>query len=136
MIHNLLRRLERVTPHGDNRWMALCPAHKDKNPSLSITLRDDRILVCCHAQCDTSDVLKAIGLKFTDLYSDENRAAYNKAVSHAALRLDKKTKTDRKERDRLILALGDAKRQYGERLSKRELRIEREAYQRYHANNY
>jgi len=31
--------------------MALCPAHDDRNPSLSIQLADDRILIHCFAGC-------------------------------------------------------------------------------------
>ena len=47
----LLERLERVTqtPSG---WMARCPGHEDRHPSLSIREGDDgRILIHCHAGC-------------------------------------------------------------------------------------
>jgi DNA primase len=46
-------------------WSAKCPAHEDRNPSLSIGEKDGRILVHCHAGCDQDrvvDVLKARGL--------------------------------------------------------------------------
>ncbi|MGC8733298.1 MAG: hypothetical protein ACP5RC_13730 [Halothiobacillaceae bacterium] len=49
---------------GDG-WSARCPAHEDRKPSLSITERDGRLLVHCHAGCpqDTVvDALKARGL--------------------------------------------------------------------------
>ncbi len=33
-------------------WMARCPAHKDRNSSLSITASNDgKVLVHCHAGC-------------------------------------------------------------------------------------
>ena len=33
-------------------WMAPCPAHDDRNPSLSIDeTNDGLVLVCCHAGC-------------------------------------------------------------------------------------
>jgi putative DNA primase/helicase len=38
-------------------WMALCPAHKDRNPSLSIAEKDGRVLVHCHAGCDQRTVI-------------------------------------------------------------------------------
>jgi len=39
-------------------WMAPCPTHEDRNPSLSITDADDgKILVHCHAGCDQSTVI-------------------------------------------------------------------------------
>ena len=47
-------------------WMARCPAHEDREPSLSIKdAEDDKILVCCHAGCDQQQViavLKARGI--------------------------------------------------------------------------
>ncbi len=44
-------------------WSAKCPAHDDRNPSLSIATGDDgRCLVNCHAGCETKDVVSALGL--------------------------------------------------------------------------
>lgn len=37
-----------------------CPAHNDENPSLSVTERDGRILVHCHAGCSQESVIKAL----------------------------------------------------------------------------
>jgi len=65
----ILSRLERVRQTGSGRWIACCPAHDDRNPSLAIRELDDgRILVYCRALCHTHDVLNALGLKFGDLY--------------------------------------------------------------------
>lgn len=56
----------RRTPSG---WQARCPAHDDKNPSLSLAEGDDgRVLLHCHAGCDPHEVLTALGLKFRDLF--------------------------------------------------------------------
>ncbi|HXF87792.1 MAG TPA: toprim domain-containing protein [Xanthobacteraceae bacterium] len=42
-------------------WMARCPAHDDRKPSLSITdVRNDKVLVRCHAGCDQRDVIAAL----------------------------------------------------------------------------
>ena len=47
-------------------WMACCPAHDDRSPSLSISSgKDGKVLVRCHAGCDQRDliaVLQARGL--------------------------------------------------------------------------
>jgi hypothetical protein len=56
---------------GGNRrgigWMALCPAHDDKNPSLSIKdAEDGKVLFFCFAGCAQSSVLEA--LKARDLW--------------------------------------------------------------------
>jgi len=55
-------------PCGQDRWQALCPAHDDRSPSLSVARKDDRLLVHCHAGCRTADVLQALGLEMGDLY--------------------------------------------------------------------
>jgi putative DNA primase/helicase len=41
-------------------WMARCPAHDDREPSLSIRDADEKVLVCCHAGCDQRDVIMAL----------------------------------------------------------------------------
>jgi putative DNA primase/helicase len=63
----LLDRLDGVRPKGPDSWMARCPAHPDRNPSLSITLRDGRVLVHCFAGCHPDAVLEAVGLTWKDL---------------------------------------------------------------------
>ncbi len=54
-----------------NGWAAICPAHDDRNPSLSVGVGDDgRILFYCHAGCDTNEILAALGLRMSDLFAD------------------------------------------------------------------
>ena len=61
-------RLHRVTP-SKSGWTALCPAHDDKQPSLSINEgADGRILIHCHAGCPTEIVLRTLGMVFRDLF--------------------------------------------------------------------
>ncbi len=44
-----------------NTWMARCPAHEDRVPSLAIRQAGDgRTLVFCHAGCSQDQVLKAL----------------------------------------------------------------------------
>jgi len=46
-------------------WMARCPAHDDKDPSLSLRDANGKVLAHCHAGCDQQTViqaLKALGL--------------------------------------------------------------------------
>lgn len=71
MIDDLLSWLDKVRPTGPGRWLARCPAHNDKSPSLAIReLADGRVLVHCFTGCSTADVLTAVGLKFSDLYPE------------------------------------------------------------------
>lgn len=68
----LLDRLDRVKPTGPGRWIACCPAHDDKSPSLSIRETEDgRILFHDFAGCDTASVLAALGLSLADLFPDK-----------------------------------------------------------------
>ena len=42
-------------------WMARCPVHEDRSPSLSITTGNDgKVLVRCHAGCDQRDLIAAL----------------------------------------------------------------------------
>lgn len=67
----LIERLDGVRARGDGKWMACCPAHPDKSPSLSIRETDiGTVLLHCFAGCATDDVLGAVGLEFSDLYPD------------------------------------------------------------------
>ncbi len=74
-IENLLTRLEKVRKTGAATWLACCPAHNDRNPSLSIReTTDGRILLHCFAGCDTWEVVSTIGLEMDALFppSDAN----------------------------------------------------------------
>ena len=64
---DVLDRLEKVTG-SKGKWIACCPAHQDKSPSLAVTEADDRVLVHCFSGCDTQDVTVAIGLNVADLF--------------------------------------------------------------------
>ncbi|CAN5158876.1 hypothetical protein BH24PSE2_BH24PSE2_17520 [soil metagenome] len=67
----LLDRLERVRTTGPGRWIAACPAHEDRSPSLSIREVDgEKILLHCFAGCDVEAVLHALGLRMSDLFPE------------------------------------------------------------------
>jgi hypothetical protein len=63
----LLGRLEGVRRAGTGSWMARCPAHDDRNPSLSVSVKDGRVLIHCFAGCGPEAVLEAVGLTWKDL---------------------------------------------------------------------
>ena len=70
----LLSRLEKVKAKGDNSWMALCPAHNDKRPSLIVTEKDERVLIHCFShQCEVSDIVQTVGLELSDLFPENIR---------------------------------------------------------------
>lgn len=65
----ILSRLQGVRRNGSG-WVALCPAHADKNPSLSIRQTDGKTLIHCHAGCSSEGVLAALGIEPRDLFED------------------------------------------------------------------
>lgn len=75
-IDDFLALLQGVEKHGQGKWKALCPAHYDTNPSLSITLKGNKILVKCLAGegghgCPTPQVMETLGLKMSHLFIDD-----------------------------------------------------------------
>ncbi len=63
----VLSRLSNYKESGKG-WSALCPAHEDRNPSLSISEGDDgRALIKCHAGCSADSICASLSLKLADL---------------------------------------------------------------------
>lgn len=68
----LLSKLHKVKHTSNNRWLACCPAHPDKRPSLAVRELDDgRVLIHCFANCSAEEVLHAVGLEFDSLYPEK-----------------------------------------------------------------
>jgi len=66
----VVSRLKGVKRQSSGDWIARCPAHEDHTPSLSITAgTDGRALVKCHAGCTTEQIVDAVGLTLTDLFT-------------------------------------------------------------------
>lgn len=59
----------------DHKLVARCPAHDDRSPSLSVSEGiDGRVLLWCFAGCATEDVIKSLGLTWTDLFPKGHRS--------------------------------------------------------------
>lgn len=68
-VENLLSRLSKVRRRGGGQWMASCPCHEDKTPSLSIKDDNGTILLHCFSQqCPPSDICDSIGFDIVDLF--------------------------------------------------------------------
>jgi 5S rRNA maturation endonuclease (ribonuclease M5) len=78
----ILAKLERTERSGAG-YKVLCPAHADKNPSLSITEENGKVLLFCHAGCTQESVWKAIGGPVEVAryqYTDENNKVLYESV--------------------------------------------------------
>ena len=71
-VNKILTLLRKVKSTGNNTWMACCPAHDDKSPSMTISDYSDNILIHCFSGCTPIDILESIGLDFSDLFPDKN----------------------------------------------------------------
>ena len=104
-IQEFITHFKAVKQMGENQYMALCPAHNDKNPSLSIGLSENKnqILLHCYAGCSAEDILNAVGLKKKDLYDNKGDFIMNKTsytyynadgtVAYTKTRIDNADKT-------------------------------------------
>jgi hypothetical protein len=72
LVEQILGRLEGVREHNGS-WKALCPAHDDTEPSLSVSEGDDgRALLKCFAGCANPEIVARIGLGMSDLFEQRN----------------------------------------------------------------
>ena len=120
---DLLTRLHKVKRVGDGRWMACCPSHDDRSPSLSIRETDDgRVLIHCWSGCGAADVLGAVGLDFDALFPPKTESGKRErsAFSHreamnglafevaflaaCSVQLRKGEKLSDKDHERLVLS--------------------------------
>lgn len=70
-VAKLLDRLDGARQTGPGRWIAKCPAHEDRSPSLSIRELDDgRCLIHDFGGCGTEAVLDALGLEMQVLFAE------------------------------------------------------------------
>lgn len=70
-VSTILARLEGVRSSGPDRWVAKCPSHADRSPSLAIRATEDgRILMHCFAGCEVVSIVHSIGLDLTDLFPE------------------------------------------------------------------
>jgi hypothetical protein len=64
-----LSRLNGVRQVGLSRWVALCPSHDDRHPSLAIRETDDgTLLLKCFGGCGAHEIVSAVGMELHDLF--------------------------------------------------------------------
>lgn len=67
-------------------WIAQCPSHDDRQPSLSVGEgQDGRILLNCFAGCSVEEIVDAVGLKLRDLFPPGPRLDLNDSPSVKAI---------------------------------------------------
>jgi hypothetical protein len=116
----IIDRLDFVRATGKDGYIARCPAHDDRSPSLSIKeTSDGRVLIHCHAGCGALDVLTAIGLEWDAIYPPTDRE----------YRVGRR-KPRGESVDSLVVEIAEHDRAMGKRLSKRDVEAYRAALKR------
>ncbi len=68
----ILDRLRGVRRSGIG-WIALCPSHADRSPSLSIREETDKVLLHCFAHCSIEAICADLGIHIRDLFVEPGR---------------------------------------------------------------
>lgn len=101
VVARVLERLQGVVRAQDG-WMARCPAHKDRTPSLSVSEgKDGRALLHCFAGCTLGAVVAAAGLSLDDLFPPKDGASFN-GNGHHGNGNGRKPDPDPSQRDAMV----------------------------------
>ena len=84
MIADILPRLDRVKETKQGQWLACCPAHQDREPSLALKeLSDGMVMLHCWSGCDAREIVNAIGLDMRSLYPPMQESIQGRNVKQA-----------------------------------------------------
>lgn len=87
-IETILNKLHKVRSRGGGKWMACCPVHNDKTPSVSIKDDNGMILMKCWGCGATGvDICEAVGVSAAELfppsdYSNYSHDDYERSAKH------------------------------------------------------
>lgn len=101
-MHEFLPLLDHVTQRGPSRWKSRCPAHDDREPSLSITSGDKAILLRCFSGCDVSSICRALEIRTKELFYTETDPATRREAARAREARLKEQERDALKMGRLI----------------------------------
>ena len=104
MITDLLPLLRQVKSSRAGQWMAACPAHDDRHPSLSLRLlADGKVLIKCWSGCNARDIVAALGLDMRVLFPPTREWTFPKRNTLPQWRIQ--ALRDMVQLERLILSL-------------------------------
>lgn len=84
-IHEILNQLDcRARPDGDGNYKCRCPAHDDKQESLSVREGDKGIVLKCFAGCTIDAICARLGMKPSELFwKDQEQTAPRPSAAKA-----------------------------------------------------
>lgn len=123
-VYPILDRLEKVKQVKPDSWLACCPAHDDRSPSLAITDKGDRALLHCYAGCTFDEIRAALGMQSHEFFAD------GKAPKSAAPGVSIRALNDALVRELVLCWVLAADRSKGKPIPPADLDRERIARQR------
>ncbi len=88
-VENILSLLNGVRRSGTG-WIARCPAHPDRNPSLSVKEGERGVLLRCWAGCTVKTICASSGLRVCDLFFDTAMPRASRSPSPQTFRPDRR----------------------------------------------
>lgn len=81
-LDNFISRLHKPRQTGRDSWIACCPAHADKSPSMTIReVEEGKVLVHCFAGCGIDEIVGAVGISLADLMPERQPDALRRPMS-------------------------------------------------------
>jgi hypothetical protein len=121
--------LDGVQQRGTDKWIARCPSHDDKDPSLSIAVSPTgKILIHCWAGCSALEIVHSLDLELSDLFPVND---YERPMAFAQLEMKKITeRRNRVEHAKTFIALVTADLKSGKTVPEHDLNQARQ-YKQY-----
>ncbi|GJH04487.1 DNA primase [Paraburkholderia terrae] len=103
----VLDHLQGVRATGHGRWIARCPAHRDRRPSLAITEKaNGALLLHCFAGCEIDDIVAAVGLDLSDLFPPRKAGVHSTKPAMRRFSAEQVLRTATLELIEIVLIVG------------------------------
>ena len=81
--------------HGTPQYKALCPAHKDRTPSLSITTDPlgNVLFNCFSHRCEFGDIIAALNMRASDCFADSKLSSKRYQANQRVFEIDAELET-------------------------------------------
>lgn len=130
-IENITTRLQKVKQTGAGKYLACCPAHEDKSPSLALKELDDgRILIHCFGGCSPVQIMESIGLTLSDLFEEPLEDRIRPLYMAVKEKKQLAKRYDEVKECQLRLDMAEDMRKQGIKLSQADLKTEEQAFLR------
>ena len=79
-LREIISRFEVDRKINEASYQCKCPAHHDSKASMTVSEKDGKILIHCHAGCRTEDILREVGLTMSDLQGEKSLHSWKNQI--------------------------------------------------------